>query len=376
MKLMAIPGPSGGEAEVADFIRRQLRGTGAAALVTDRAHRKTRLEGNTGNLILKLPGTCRGPRRLFVAHMDTVPLCVGAKPVRRGGKIVSAATDTGLGADDRSGVAVLLHTARVLLTENIPHPPLTFLWTVQEERGTAGARHVALSLLGRVRLAFNFDGGGPHKLTVGATGGYRLSLHVEGHASHAGNAPEQGVSAVAITSLAIADLVRGGWHGQIDKDGCSGTSNVGVIQGGRATNVVADSVIVRAEARSHDARFRQRIVRKIEASFRQAAGELPNCQGRRGKIHVEGHLDYEAFCLPLDDPSSAAADAAVRAVGRQPTRAVANGGLDANWLTARGIPTVSLGAGQRNIHTIQEQLDVADYLDACRIALCLAQGGP
>jgi tripeptide aminopeptidase len=66
--------------------------------------------------------------------------------------------------------------------------------------------------------------------------------------------------------------------------------------------------------------------------------------------------------------------AAVKAVGRQPQLAVSNGGLDANWLTARGLPTVTLGCGQRNAHMLGEQLDVAEFEAACRIALCLAAG--
>ena len=34
-------------------------------LQRDSAHLQTPFRGETGNLILKLPGTCRGPRRMF-----------------------------------------------------------------------------------------------------------------------------------------------------------------------------------------------------------------------------------------------------------------------------------------------------------------------
>ena len=71
----------------------------------------------------------------------------------------------------------------------------------------------------------------------------------------------------------------------------------------------------------------------------------------------------------------AVAQAAVRRCDAQPVRAVSDGGLDANWLTARGIPTVSLGCGQENGHTVSERLDVAEFRRACRIAFCLATGG-
>ena len=74
-----------------------------------------------------------------------------------------------------------------------------------------------MSKLGKPKLAFNFDGGSPPKLTIGATGGYRMTIDIRGLASHAGNRPEEGVSAIAIASLAIADLVKNGWHGLIDE---------------------------------------------------------------------------------------------------------------------------------------------------------------
>jgi len=110
MDMMAIAGRSGEEAAVADFIRGQLAAAGidAAELRDDGANRRTPLGGQIGNLVLKLTGTTRGPRRMLSAHIDTVPVCLGSRPVRRGGRIVSADKATGLGADDRSGAAALL----------------------------------------------------------------------------------------------------------------------------------------------------------------------------------------------------------------------------------------------------------------------------
>ena len=76
MELMAIPGKSGSEAAVARFITRRLRAAGVAAalIATDNVHRRTRLRGDTGNLVLKLPGSRRAPRRLLAGHLDTVPI--------------------------------------------------------------------------------------------------------------------------------------------------------------------------------------------------------------------------------------------------------------------------------------------------------------
>lgn len=376
MQMMAIPGKTGFENDVANFITEKLLAAGAPAdaIQRDEAHHKTQIKGNTGNLILKLPGTKRGLRRLLSAHMDTVPICVGSKPVCEGRVVRAADPTTGLGADDRAGATAILCAALEILEQGLPHPPLTFCWFIQEEVGLQGAKHVNKSALGNPKLAFNWDGGAPNKLSVGATGAYRTYITIKGLASHAGGAPEKGISAIVIAARAIADLDRNGWHGLVQKAGKSGTSNVGFIQGGEATNVVTDHVELRVEARSHDAVFRKEMQTAIEDAFHQAVAEVKNVNGQTGEVSIQSNLQYESFVLAEDEPCVLAAEAAIRSIGLEAERAVVNGGLDANWLTARGIPSVTLGCGQRNPHTVAETLNLDDFDGACRVALRLALG--
>src|SRR4029078_11446191 len=140
-----------------------------------------------------------------------------------------------------------------------------------------------------------------------------MTIEIEGLASHAGNRPEEGVSAIAIASLAIADLVKGGWHVLVSKKEGDGTSNVGVISGGDATNVVTDHVHIRAEARSHDPKFRQRIVTEIDSAFKRGADAVLSVNGTCGRFRFDGRLDYESFRLCRDDPCVAAAAVAIKA---------------------------------------------------------------
>ena len=373
-QLMAIPGKSGQERQVAETICQKLTDVGVpnSCIRFDDSHRRALIRGEVGNLIVKLPGNARGPRRLLTAHMDTVPICVGAKPVRKKNLISSADPATGVGADNRAGCAAILNAVLEIYERQLSHPPLTLCWFIQEEVGLQGSHYMKKSLLGQPQLAFNWDGGGPTKLTVGATGGYRMQIDLTGIASHAGVAPEQGVSAIAIASLAIADLHRGGWHGDVTKGKKHGTTNIGFIMGGEATNVVTDHVTLKAEARSHDPKFRQEIIQQIERCFTRAAKEVRNVLGKQGAVSFEGRLDYESFLLGEDEPCLVAAERAVRAVGLEPYRAVTNGGLDANWITSHGIPTVTLGCGQMNPHMSSEKLDVSNFEAACRIALSLA----
>ena len=120
MQLMSITGPSGEEAGVAEFIQHHLVQAGAkpAEIKFDNAHKKTPRRGNVGNMMLKLPGSTKGARRLLMAHMDTVPVCVGSQPKQKGPMVTSADPNTGLGADDRAGVAVVLQTAMRILREH------------------------------------------------------------------------------------------------------------------------------------------------------------------------------------------------------------------------------------------------------------------
>ena len=192
--MMAIPGKSREEGRIAEFIRRQLRDAGVPddAIVTDDAHKKSPGGGELGNLIVKLPGTLRSPRRLLMAHIDTVPLCVGSRPVRRGPLIASRDAHTALGADNRAGASVVLNSVLEICRQKLPHPPLTLFWPIQEEIGLVGARYASLSKLSRPRLCFNWDGGPPHLAIIGATGDYNMEIEIEGVASHAGAHHERG----------------------------------------------------------------------------------------------------------------------------------------------------------------------------------------
>lgn len=374
LQLMPIPGRSAQESRIASAVVDRLRGAGLSAdsIEFDTAHEQSRFGGECGNLIVKFPGTLKGPRRLLTAHLDTVPICVGCEPQRDGAYVRSANPETGLGADNRAGCAVILTAALEILERKLSHPPLTFCWFVQEETGLFGSRYSRKAKLGNPKLAFNWDGGSPHKVTIGATGAFRIEIEVRGLASHAGVAPERGVSAIAIAALAIADLQRDGWHGDIRKGKRRGTSNIGVIQGGEATNVVTDRVTLRAEARSHDPKFRSQIVRRIEQAFGRAVREVRSVDGAGGSVRFEVRHDYESFQLAPTEPSVLAAQAAVRSVGLEPELAISSGGLDANWLTENGMPSVTMGCGQVQPHTVAEALDVEAFRRACRVALRLA----
>src|SRR5262245_57673503 len=106
LRFLAVEGVTGHEQAIGEEVMRALveSGVPAGCIRRDEAHTKIPLPTEAGNLIVLLPGTVPGPRRLLMTHLDTVPLCAGARPVRRNGRI-EAEGRTALGGDNRVGVA-------------------------------------------------------------------------------------------------------------------------------------------------------------------------------------------------------------------------------------------------------------------------------
>ena len=209
MDLLRVEGPSGQERAVAEVVRGKLIAAGCkpAWIRFDDATRRIPLPFEVGNLVVTLPGTTPGARRMFLGHLDTVPLCRGAVPVRKGTRIVARGA-TAVRADNRTAVACLVTLAETLLRNSIPHPPLTLLFTVGEEMGLYGAKALKLEAAGRPAVAFNFDSGDPNQVITGAIGATRWEAKVRGVSSHAGMYPEQGVSAMLAAARALSERAR------------------------------------------------------------------------------------------------------------------------------------------------------------------------
>ncbi len=366
--LLHIPGLSGQERQVADFIRARLLEAGCPedALFEDDAH--TRIPGNfeMGNLIVKLPGTRPGPRVMLSGHMDTVPLVQGVKPQLEGRRIVSDGT-TALGADNRTACAAILYCACRILKEGLDHPPMTLLFTVGEEIGLFGAKEVSFEDLGKPELGINIDSGDPAKAVIGAIGAHRWTVEVLGKSAHAGVHPEHGASSILMASRAIADISAKGYFGKIELNGRKGTSNVGVIEGGDATNQVCELIRIKGESRSHDAEFLREITDTICAAFEQAAASVSSVDGFTGSVKFQSSEDYHSFRMEEDAPVVRVCREAMAALELELVTEITDGGLDANFLNLKGVPTVTLGAGQHNPHTQQEYADLDEFSCCCDV---------
>jgi tripeptide aminopeptidase len=379
MKFLSVEGVTGEEKAIAAVVLKELKKVGvpASAIRFDKVNKRISLPTQTGNLIVNLKGTRPGPRLAFSTHLDTVPLCAGAKPKRKGDRIVSDGK-TALGGDNRTGCAVLVTLAETLLKHKLPHPPITLLFTVREESGLHGAREIDVAELAGATMCFNVDGGPAAELITGAVGQDNWEAEIVGKASHAGVAPEKGISATLVAATALVEAQQGGWVGKVAKPEGQGTSNPGIFGGkdgkaaGDATNVVTDYVYVRGEARSRDAKFAAAIAAAYGEAFKKAESAVKDAAGETAKVKFSTQHSYPPFNLNEDSPILTHAKRAAESIGFTSKTVFSNGGLDANWLVKHGVPTVTFGAGQNDVHTIKEYVDLKEFANGCRLAVALA----
>jgi len=372
MDLLAAKGPSGGEGPVADVVKEKLLAAGANdSWFSFKGKSRLPKEFTIGNLIVKIPGTTKAPRIMFSAHLDTVPICQGAIPVKKG-NVIAPKGKTGLGGDNRASVAAVVTMAQTILKNDLPRPPITLLFTVGEENGLHGAKAFEASDGGNPAMCFNLDGSGERGGVIGALGAIRWVAKIHGKSTHAAANPEGGVSVAIIAANAIADAKAKGYFGRIDNGAIKGTANVGSIHGGEADNQVMDSLTVTGECRSHSPASLQKISKVWKNAFEKAARELKNDKGECGSVEFITDSDYRSFKLKTSEPVVKRFLKAAPLANRKAYTQVINAGLDANILNEKGIPTITFDAGNHHAHDLNEYVDISRYLEACFLAVALA----
>jgi len=362
VELVQIDSLSRKERDMALRLEREMRELGAASVVYDDAGKE--IGGNTGNLIAQFAGTVPSAAALLVsAHMDTVVPGEGVKPVVEG-DIIRSDGRTVLGGDDKSGVAIICEILRVLRDQKIPHGPIDAVFTICEEKGLDGAKHLDVSKL-RAKSGVVLDSDSPGFLFTRAPGANAIHVKVHGLEAHAGMAPEKGLNAIQIAAEAIAGMKLG----RIDDET---TANLGVVSGGAAINIVPKLVELRGEARSHSDEKLAAQTEHMRARFEEAASRHSvTIDGVTTRARVEFKAIREYYAMNLPD-SSAIVRLIVAAGERLASRVTVTGmggGCDANILNKRGFEVANLGTGMRDIHTVKEWLDVNDMVLAAEVLL-------
>jgi tripeptide aminopeptidase len=356
LELCSLPSPSGKERAVTDRVTGYLTDLG---LEWDEDDAASRLDGDTGNVYCRIPPTeeTGGTPIFLCAHTDTVPPEAAIDPVVEEG-VVRNAGGTILGSDNKAAVVAMLEAVRRLLDEERPHAGIELVFTPQEEvslRGADAFDHTRLT----ATTGYVYDQGAPiGEIVLGSPHARLLDFRFHGRAAHAGMHPEDGRSAIAAASRAIADFRLG----RVDDET---SANVGVISGGTARNVVPEWCSFTAEVRSQDESKAVGLAREMleTAAF---AASLADCE-----VESEVRPSFPGYRFRESDPPVRLAAKALERAGYAPTYVLSGGGADANVFNDRGLRCVNLANGMTDIHTPDEHIAVADLEGMVDVTLAL-----
>jgi len=355
MELVRIDSISREERNLAIFLIKKLEDLGLEIKV-DQAGEK--VKSDSGNIIARLKGSVKKATPImFSAHMDTVVPGKNIKPICDGEKIVSDGK-TILGADDKAAIAALLEALHIIKEHNIPCGDIEIVFSICEEIGLQGAKNLDISSL-NARMAFVLDCGGQVGEIINAAPSQNsLKIIIHGKAAHAGSNPEEGINAIQVAGFVLSRMKLG----RIDEET---TTNIGIISGGKATNIVPDKVTLEGEVRSRNEEKLEKYTEQLKKIAEDTAQEF------RAKAEVKTNREYYCYNLSTDDRVVKIAMKAARDIGLQPELHPSGGGSDANVFNKKGFPSVDLAIGMEKVHTVDEYILVKNLKNTAEYVLSI-----
>lgn len=360
MDLIIIDSPSKQEKDVAMKLKYDMEEIGAECSF-DNADEK--VGANIGNLTVKIKGNADAPPFFLSSHMDTVSPGIGIKPSIKDGVMRSDGT-TILGSDDKSGVAIIVEVIKSLKENKVPHGNIEVAFTICEEIGLLGAKYYDINIIS-AKHGIVLDSSTPERLVLRCPSAEELHFTVHGVEAHAGLCPEDGISAIKVASEAISNMT----FGRIDHET---TSNIGIIKGGIATNIVTGKVDVVGEVRSHDEqKLRAQVYHMTECFLESAKKSKIVLNGKKleAKIDVNTDRSYDRMDVGDESYITKLVLKAVDNLGHKVKLHTTGGGCDANYFNKFGISCANLGTGMYELHTVNEYLVLEEQQRCANIML-------
>lgn len=298
----------------------------------------------TGGHLLARGGA--DPRQLLLGHMDTVwPRgTLTRMPVEVEGDVLR-----GPGAFDmKTGLAMGVFALRALRDLGAdPAVDPVFLITSDEELGSPESEPLILDWAGRVERAFVLEPalGLEGRIKTRRKGVGHFTVQVTGKSAHGGLAPEEGASAI----LELAQVIQR-IHALAEPENGI-TLNVGVIEGGTRTNVVADHARAEVDVRVWTAEDARRIEDALRSLEPTVPGTRIDVKGGIGR----GPLERTPRNVRLWNRASAIGDE----IGLALEEGAAGGGSDGNFTSRHTATLDGLGAVGDGAHALHEFV----YLD-------------
>jgi len=352
MEMVQIDSVSLNERGMADYLTKHFSELGYE--VFEDIKPKDAVEGATaGNIVVRIPG--RGSKAnddiiILESHMDTVEPGNGVKPsITADGKYVVSDGTTILGADDKAGIAQILEVVAVLAENDMDHAPLELVFAISEEIGLLGAFNVDTTKV-HGKIAYVLDGGGgPGSAIIGGPDYYDVWGKITGKASHAGSAPDKGISSIQVMSDAISNMNLL----KIDEDT---TTNIGRVICNYPTNVVPEVTTFELEVRSL-------VPEKAEAQVQHVIDAIQTAADKYGaKAEIEYKKSLSAYHHTEDNKVLKLFKDMCEKHGLDYRTQVMRGGTDVSGLAENGIDAIALAAGGEYAHELRERLIIDEFI--------------
>ena len=351
-ELVAIDSPSLHERQMCDAIKSKLSELG---IESSEDNTGDIIGGNCGNLYAYVDGGLDEEPILFSSHMDTVEPSHGKKAIiHDDGKITSDGT-TVLGSDDLAGVCSIIEALRVLKENGEKFRPVELLFTVSEETHCAGARHAPFDKI-KSKECYVFDMSGDIGIASNKAPTiimYKVSIH--GKAAHAAFKPESGIHSLKCAADIISKIKCGKYDGV--------TVNIGTINGGTATNVVAENTVFTGEVRSFDNTKAQNKLNEITDIINSVAASYG------AEVKIESEVCVKAYYVDESHPVAERFRNACEKIGVKSEIVETYGGSDNNQFNPMGIDGLVVSCGMNNCHSCDEYTTVGHLEKSAELAL-------
>lgn len=372
--------------ELSKLLQRELLGMGITDATTD----------TYGYVYATIPSNSNKkniPVICFCSHVDTAPDCSGTnvKPMHHryydgndivlpddpaqvlrmadspylkehiNHGIITASGLTLLGADDKSGVAVIMEAALFFMQNpGVKHGDIKILFTPDEEVGKGTAK-VDMQQLG-AQFGYTLDGGESGSLEDETFSADAATITIEGVIVHPGYAKGKLVNALKIAGAVLDALPKNEWSPETT-EGREGFVHPVAVNGISEKATIAFIVrdFTEAGLHSHHERLRQ-LAADVVKLFPGAAMEYSTAtQYRNMKIILDKYPQVTAY-----------ATEAIQRVGLTVKKESIRGGTDGSRFSYIGMPCPNIFTGMQNIHSKLEWIGTKDMAKAAETIVQVA----
>ncbi|MEP7165352.1 MAG: peptidase T [Ferruginibacter sp.] len=329
----------------------------------------------------------------FCSHVDTAPDCSGTnvKPLLHknydgndivlpgdqtqvlkkadspylknhiGADIITASGNTLLGADDKSGVAVIMQAAQYFMSDpNVKHGTIKIVFTPDEEVGKGTAK-IDMEKIG-AQFGYTLDGGEAGSLEDETFSADGASINIHGVIAHPGYAKDKLVNAMKIAGAVLEALPKNEWSPETT------TGREGFVHP-VAINGIAEkatiSFIVRdfttAGLTAHHSRLKK-IAEDVVSKYKGTTMEY---------VQQEQYRNMKEVLDNCPQVAAYASEAIVRSGLKVKTESI-RGGTDGSRLSYMGLPCPNIFTGMQNIHSKLEWIGVNDMVKAAETIVHLS----